>query len=54
MKFTITLDETEANLVMEALAALPFGRVFTLISRIHAEAQAQAAGTTDTVEGEAS
>lgn len=42
MKFTITLDEQELQLVISALAELPFKIVADLVAKLVAEAKQQA------------
>ena len=39
IELTLTIDET--NLILEALGALPFARVYSLIGQIQHDAQAQ-------------
>lgn len=41
---TLELTIPETNLVLEALGALPYARVYELINKIHQQAEAQAAG----------
>ena len=41
----LQLGTEDVNLILEALGALPFARVYTLIGRIQEQAQAQLEGT---------
>ena len=52
-EFKLTLTINETNLILKALAELPFKQVSDLVGKIHAQAQQQLINTDETVNGAA-